>query len=270
MFFPFLHQLVAVARRTHPDEKSDKNLPQPARLEQQKHQQEQQQQTGLEASVFTPAISSAQLPCAGETFTAMVTDFTSPKDFCIQLGTRENLEEMHHLTVALNTHYPEASYSMVDPQTGHLHAAQFTQDNEWYRVFIIQVLADGNVEVYYVDYGNREILPPSRLRPLVPQFASYKFQGLRSALGGVVPSDGEHWPREACELFGKNVPLFQPLLVKLVSKQLCRLLVDIVSIDESFISQVLANQGLAKIKSEPQRTGPYSEKDPHVVLTQSR
>ena len=237
---------------------------------QQQRKQEQQQESRLEASVFAPAIASAQLPSDGETFSAMVTDFSSPDQFCIQLGTRENLEELHHLTVALNTHYPEAIYSPVEPQTGHLYAAQFTQDNEWYRVFVIQVMADGNVEVYYVDYGNREILPPSRLRPLVPQYTSYKFQGLQSALGGVVPSDGEQWPREACELFGKNIPLFQLLLVKLVSKQLGRLLVDIVSVDESFISQLLVNQGLAKAKPHPQQTGPCSEEDPHVLSTQSR
>ena len=200
----------------------------------------------------------------------MVTDFSSPDQFCIQLGTRENLEELHHLTVALNTHYPEATYSPVEPQTGYLFAARFTQDNEWYRVFVIQVLADGNVEVYYVDYGNREILPPSRLRPLVPQFANYKFYGLQSSLGGVVPSDGEQWPREVCELFGKNVPLFQPLLVKLVSKQLSRLLVDVVSIDESFVSQVLVNQGLAMVKPQPQPTGPHSGVGPRIMSTQSR
>ncbi|KAF1998950.1 hypothetical protein P154DRAFT_494301 [Amniculicola lignicola CBS 123094] len=59
------------------------------------------------------------------------------------------------------------------PKTGEYVAAQFTTDNEWYRARVRRNDRDAKkAEVVYIDYGNSETIPYSRLRPLSqPQFS---------------------------------------------------------------------------------------------------
>jgi hypothetical protein len=38
-------------------------------------------------------------------------------------------------------------------------AAQYTIDNKWYRAKIVDLPGNKMVEVFYVDYGNQEVLP---------------------------------------------------------------------------------------------------------------
>lgn len=45
------------------------------------------------------------------------------------------------------------------PKRGDLCAAQFSEDNEWYRAKIERV-AGSNVSILYVDYGNKEVSLP--------------------------------------------------------------------------------------------------------------
>eukprot|EP00019_Armaparvus_languidus_P012782 CAMPEP_0168583322 /NCGR_PEP_ID=MMETSP0420-20121227/2499_1 /TAXON_ID=498008 /ORGANISM="Pessonella sp." /LENGTH=915 /DNA_ID=CAMNT_0008617959 /DNA_START=61 /DNA_END=2805 /DNA_ORIENTATION=- len=49
---------------------------------------------------------------------------------------------------------------------GDLLLGQFTVDDTWYRARVEDVLDDNRFAVRYVDYGNAEVLPRSRLRPL--------------------------------------------------------------------------------------------------------
>lgn len=64
------------------------------------------------------------------------------------------------------------------PKAGDFVAAQFTEDNEWYRARIRRNDREKQQsEVVYIDYGNSEVLPWSRLRPLnQPQFSVQKLK----------------------------------------------------------------------------------------------
>ena len=64
------------------------------------------------------------------------------------------------------------------PKTGDLVAARFTADGEWYRAKIRRNDRENKqAEVVYIDYGNTENLPWSRLRPLTQaQFATTKLR----------------------------------------------------------------------------------------------
>jgi len=59
------------------------------------------------------------------------------------------------------------------PKAGDFVAAKFTADDEWYRARIRRNNRDAKeAEVVYIDYGNSEVIPWSRLRPLSqPQFS---------------------------------------------------------------------------------------------------
>ncbi|KAJ9666272.1 hypothetical protein H2201_003707 [Coniosporium apollinis] len=59
------------------------------------------------------------------------------------------------------------------PKAGDFVAAKFTEDGEWYRARIRRNDREAKkVEVVYIDYGNSETIPYSRLRPLAAQFST--------------------------------------------------------------------------------------------------
>ena len=64
------------------------------------------------------------------------------------------------------------------PKAGDYVAARFSADGEWYRARIRRNDRDAQTaEVLYIDYGNSESMPWSRLRPLSqPQFSTQKLK----------------------------------------------------------------------------------------------
>jgi staphylococcal nuclease domain-containing protein 1 len=74
---------------------------------------------------------------------------------------------------------PTNTASLKDvPKVGDYVAAQFTEDGEWYRARIrANDRAAKVAEVVYIDYGNSEKQPWSKLRPLSqPQFTTQKLK----------------------------------------------------------------------------------------------
>lgn len=49
-------------------------------------------------------------------------------------------------------------------------AAQYTVDKRWYRAKIIALPGNRMVEVFYVDYGNQELMAWDQIRKLKPRF----------------------------------------------------------------------------------------------------
>ncbi|KAF2184034.1 hypothetical protein K469DRAFT_197392 [Zopfia rhizophila CBS 207.26] len=84
------------------------------------------------------------------------------------------------------------------PKAGDFIAAKFTADDEWYRARIRRNDREAKkAEVVYIDYGNSETLPWSRLRPLTqPQFSpqsKLKPQALDAQLSFVqLPTNPEY------------------------------------------------------------------------------
>ncbi|EFE44555.1 hypothetical protein TRV_00663 [Trichophyton verrucosum HKI 0517] len=63
------------------------------------------------------------------------------------------------------------------PKAGELVAARFSEDNEWYRAKVRRNDREAKAsDVVYIDYGNSERVPWSRLRPLAPQFSQQKLK----------------------------------------------------------------------------------------------
>ena len=72
---------------------------------------------------------------------------------------------------------------------GMLCCAQFTEDNKWYRGKISGVKKGGMVEVHFVDYGNYELLPLSRVKKLQAEHLSLPPQAVKCALAKIDPLD---------------------------------------------------------------------------------
>lgn len=71
--------------------------------------------------------------------------------------------------------------------------AQFSEDDSWYRARITENSTKDDtsqVEVIYVDFGNHEQVPVSRLRVLRKEHAELPMMAVLCALDGAVPSGG--------------------------------------------------------------------------------
>lgn len=67
------------------------------------------------------------------------------------------------------------------PDVGHVCCGRYTVDNVWYRALVLSH-EDNCAVVLYVDEGNSETLPLSRLRGLDEKFAALPCQALRVRL----------------------------------------------------------------------------------------
>lgn len=79
------------------------------------------------------------------------------------------------------------------PKKGELLAARFAADNEWYRARVEKIEGTNRVFVYFIDYGNREVITDiGRLTTLPPGFSQLQAQAHEYDLAYVhAPPDEE-------------------------------------------------------------------------------
>uniref|UniRef100_A0A2K6UMW6 Staphylococcal nuclease domain-containing protein n=1 Tax=Saimiri boliviensis boliviensis TaxID=39432 RepID=A0A2K6UMW6_SAIBB len=100
-----------------------------------------------------------------------VTEITDDLHFYVQdVETGTQLEKlMENMRNDIASHPPvEGSYA---PRRGEFCIAKFV-DEEWYRARVEKIESPAKVHVFYIDYGNREILPSTRLGTLPPAFST--------------------------------------------------------------------------------------------------
>ncbi|XP_033096650.1 uncharacterized protein LOC117100914 isoform X2 [Anneissia japonica] len=137
----------------------------------------------------------------------LVTEVISPSIFWIQPVSSPLANLMHQISQA----YSEGSGQMLTiPVIGMACCSCFTQDNCWYRARIIDIFPSGSrseveVKVVYVDYGNCERLPLSRLRYLLPELAVLPAQAVCAGLSRVKPPGIQTWTHEQTLFFVKLV-----------------------------------------------------------------
>ena len=98
-----------------------------------------------------------------------------------QIGTSSTgaLEELMRAFKSFHLNRANAEALPGAPKVGDIVAAQFSADNEWYRARVRRVDRDAKkADLLYIDYGNSESLPWSKLRPLTQsQFAVTRLKG---------------------------------------------------------------------------------------------
>ena len=200
----------------------------------------------VESTVFEQAIQAA-LP-QDLRFDVLVTEVLSPGLFYCQLGTVQSLQNVAKLTQDMNSHYNAVSYPPFVPHENNLCAAHFAESGDWCRAFITEVSVDGSVHVHYLDYGNTEMVPPVRVRPLLQQFSfeALPFSALRCSLANIASPDALGWSDEAVAFVKARLPLFSLCGVRLVGKQRGKLFLDVIARETGgSVSKTMVNQGLA-------------------------
>nr|AAA80488.1 100 kDa coactivator [Homo sapiens] len=100
-----------------------------------------------------------------------VTEITDDLHFYVQdVETGTQFQKlMENMRNDIASHPPvEGSYA---PRRGEFCIAKFV-DGEWYRARVEKVESPAKIHVFYIDYGNREVLPSTRLGTLSPAFST--------------------------------------------------------------------------------------------------
>lgn len=66
-------------------------------------------------------------------------------------------------------------------------AAKFSYDNKWYRAEVINVVEDSQYEVFFVDYGDLEVLSIDNVFELRTDMLSLRLQAVECSLANTKP-----------------------------------------------------------------------------------
>ncbi|CAO2599085.1 Tudor and KH domain-containing protein [Lemmus lemmus] len=140
-----------------------------------------------------------------------------PNHFWIQIVGSLSLQLdklVNEMTQYYNTTLPEDLVLHV----GDMVAAHLALDGRWYRAQILGTLENGNLDLYFVDYGDNGYSPVGSLRTLRSDFLSLPFQAIECSLARIAPS-GEQWEEAALDEFEKltHCADWKPLVAKLSS-----------------------------------------------------
>jgi len=162
--------------------------------------------------------------------------------YCQTIGPEaEQLDElMKNLAV-------ETSDEPYNPKVGELVKAQFV-DDAWYRAKVKKVTG-GDYDVFYIDYGNSETLPASRIRPLDASFNELPPQAKEAQLAYIkVPSLDEEYGTDAA-IFLRDLVAGKPMMANLEYKDADRFFLSLVDRESQvFVNAALLRAGLARVE----------------------
>ncbi|KAL3716227.1 hypothetical protein ACJRO7_007913 [Eucalyptus globulus] len=138
-----------------------------------------------------------------EVLKVVVTEVLGGGKFYVQTVGDQKVASIQRQVASLNLQEAPLLGAFT-PRKGDTVLAQFSADNSWNRAMIVSAprgtveSADDKFEVFYIDYGNQEVVPYSRLRPLDPSLASTSGLAQLCSLAYVkVPNVDEDFGQEA-------------------------------------------------------------------------
>ncbi|XP_029437721.1 tudor and KH domain-containing protein isoform X2 [Rhinatrema bivittatum] len=156
---------------------------------------------------------------ADEHLDVYVSASENPNHFWIQILGSRSLQ-LDKLTQEMSQYYESFSQSpeLLTVGVGDIVAAPYTHDKFWYRAKVLGVLDNGNLDLYYVDFGDNGDAALEELRVLRSDFLSLPFQAIECSLAGIGPA-GDRWSVEALDDFDRLTYCaeWKPLLAKISS-----------------------------------------------------
>ena len=145
--------------------------------------------TGAEGVEAPPTFPTLQV---GSQYKVFVVGIESPYSFVCHLSSYSPVIEALSSLLAEIYRFPERDYpfdavSEDVPAPGHLVCTRFSEDDSYYRARVLSEEEPGFYKVEYLDYGNSESLPLTRIFKLHPQLlsSSYPPFAIRCSLSGL-------------------------------------------------------------------------------------
>ncbi|NXG22244.1 TDRD1 protein, partial [Grallaria varia] len=161
----------------------------------------------------------------GDEFCGVVSHIENPDTFFCQ--RMDNARQLAELEASLNEYCGKfPSSESFRPAAGNMCCAQFTEDNLWYRAAVTAYASEDTVLVDYVDYGNSDSVPLTKLRPVIPAIMDLPAQAITCSLAGVKPPLGT-WTSEGI-YFMKKLVKDKVFTIKVVDKEGSTSMVELV------------------------------------------
>ncbi|XP_074613274.1 staphylococcal nuclease domain-containing protein 1-like [Acropora palmata] len=133
---------------------------------------------------------------------------------------------------------------------GDLCAALFV-DNNWYRARV-ENISSKQVHVFYIDYGNKEVLPQSKLCPLPSSFHSFPPQAHEYHLAFIeLPNDVEG-EADALDAF-KNLVINRQFMLNVEFKVSNQVYVTLVQENGEDVAKTLVSDGLVTVEKRNEK-----------------
>ncbi|XP_074733372.1 tudor domain-containing protein 5 [Strix uralensis] len=197
----------------------------------------------------------------------------SPSQFYIHICSRETSDKLQDMMIEMRHCYSNKlvsdRYIMPESsvQPGQLCCVMVSK--WWYRIIIHRVINDQEVEVFYPDYGNLEIVRKSWLRFLKWCYLKLPAQAIPCALAWVKPVEGT-WSNAATLLFRKlcGSKLLVGIVDEYVNGILHLFLCDTSTEEDVYFHCVLRDGGCADVCAENTPSQGFEELNPSALYVQ--
>ncbi|XP_078069704.1 tudor domain-containing protein 6-like [Mustelus asterias] len=153
-----------------------------------------------------------------------------PSEFWIR--TMETASEFEKLMSSIAKKYGNLSRNeglVKKPEPGLLCCAKFKADNLFYRAVITEIL-DGHFRVFFIDYGNMEVVDWHDVKALLPEYRKLPALAVKCSLADLAPKEGI-WSREAISYFEKAV-FEKHLVVHVLEKEMDKYLIELLDVED--------------------------------------
>ncbi|XP_010153653.1 PREDICTED: tudor domain-containing protein 5, partial [Eurypyga helias] len=197
----------------------------------------------------------------------------SPSQFYIRICSQEMSDKLRDMMIEMRHCYSNKlvsdRYIMPESSVQPGQLCCVTDSKWWYRVIIHRVINDREVEVFYPDYGNLEIVRKSLLRFLKWCYLKLPAQAIPCSLAWVKPVEGV-WSNAATLLFKKLC--VSKLLVGIVDEYvngiLHLFLCDTSTKEDIYFHCVLRDGGCADVCGENLPSQGFQELNPSALYVQ--
>ncbi|XP_055491333.1 tudor domain-containing protein 6-like [Leucoraja erinacea] len=219
--------------------------------------------TEMMESVITESPYRQEYLKVGSTVDVQVSYIDEPGDFWCQMT--KNTHELKILMSKIQEYYNTHDDQFQPGQSACI--IKYSEDGKWYRALILGKVILMEVDVLYIDYGNRECVPISELRAIRPEFLLFKGQAFRCSLYNIIQPMGPDpfmWNEDSIAAFQEFIDNALSLYMELKCTVYAWTVVDgkglcnVVDLNTPFQSacQLLIERGLAKFVGSPSILAP--------------